>query len=288
MRGEVLGGDGRKRSGADVERDPGDADAVGFERGEERRVEVQSRCRRGDGAGRAREDRLVARLVVDFRRARDVWRQRNGAVTIQIVEERHVARQAQFEKAIASSDDGGARAARKRELAADFRRMADAQLEERAIGSEQALEQQLGFAPGRLRRLEARLDDSRVVQHDEVAGRDESRQIGEREIGERGAIDVQQPAARALGRGHLRDQLARQVVVEVGEPQRRHGHRTVPLLDSGHAFVRRRRAVGRQQTARARRVRDCAIVVTVGHETDHRQAVIGHRRGICRNHFVSR
>ena len=163
MRGEVLGGDGRERSGADVQRDPGDADAVGFERGEERRVEVQSRCRRGDGAGRAREDGLVARLVVDFRRARDVRRQRNGAVTIQIVEERHVAMQAQLEEAVASSDDGGARAARERELAADLRRMADAQLEERAIGSEQALEQQLDLAPGRLRRLEPRLDDSRVV-----------------------------------------------------------------------------------------------------------------------------
>ena len=228
MRGEILGRDRRERSGADVERDPGDGDTVGFERGKERRVEVQSRCRRGDGAGRAREDRLVARLVVDFRRARDVRRQRNGAVTIQIVEERHVAKQAQLEKAIAASDDGGARTARKRELAADLWRMADAELEERAIGREHALEQQLDLAAGRLRRLEARLDDPRVVQHDEVAGRDESRQIGEREIGERGAIDVQQPAAGAFGRGHLRDQLARQVVVEVGEPKGRHGRRMGP------------------------------------------------------------
>ena len=88
-------------------------DAGGFERwqGTARRSAVRPSARRRRRAARA-IDRLVARLVVDFRRARDVWRQRNGAVPIEIVEERHVAMQAQLEKAVAASDDGGARAAR--------------------------------------------------------------------------------------------------------------------------------------------------------------------------------
>ncbi len=90
----------------------------------------------------------------------------------------------------------------------------------------EALEQQFDAAAGGLGRDQPRLDHTGVVEDEKVTARDPLRQIGEREIGELRAIDVQQTTARALACGRLRDQLARQVVVEVGETEAGHGWTT--------------------------------------------------------------
>ena len=199
--GEILGVDRLERARADVQRDAGDRDARRF------RVPPgapSSKCRPAVGAATApgvpRVDRLVARLVVGFGCSRDVRRQRHLAVAVEIVERaarrpRGAARRSDRRR----STTVAARVAGKHELAA--RSSADGS---RAAGraprsrprrrsSSSSTLPPVGLSP-----RQPRLDHARVVEDEQIAGRDEPRQIGEREIGERRAIDVQQPAARAL------------------------------------------------------------------------------------------
>src|SRR5215470_11685110 len=63
---------------------------------------------------------------------------------------------------------------------------------------------------------EPRFDDARVVENKEISGREQLGQIGEQMVGQRAARREAEQAARgSLGRGVLRDELARQRVVEV-------------------------------------------------------------------------
>ena len=71
---------------ADVERQTGDFDSARGERGEQSVGEMQPGGRRGDGAGMARVDSLVARFVRLVRAMLDVGRQRHFAVTVEIGE----------------------------------------------------------------------------------------------------------------------------------------------------------------------------------------------------------
>src|SRR4029450_7980317 len=66
-----------------------------------------------------------------------------------------------------------------------------------------------------------RVEGAGVVEAEKAARRDQPRQFSEGEIGELRAVDVQQAAAGALARRHLRDQLARQGGVGGGEAWKR-------------------------------------------------------------------
>ena len=87
--------------------------------------------------------------------------------------------------------------------------MTRAKLEPRLVLRQHSLKQQFDPAARGLARMEPRLDHARVVQHQQVARRDQPWEVGEREVGERVRADVQQATAGALRRGRLRDQLAR-------------------------------------------------------------------------------
>ena len=69
---------------------------------------------------------------------------------------------------------------------------------------------------------EARLDDARVVEDEQVAGPQQRRQFGKLPVGELFTADVQQPAAAAFGGRVLGDQFGREGKVEVVYSQR-HG-----------------------------------------------------------------
>src|SRR5882762_6852980 len=89
---------------------------------------------------------------------------------------------------------------------------------QRIVFAERALDEHLDPAAGPLAAREPRLDHPRVIQHHRVAAAELRRQVGEGEILDLTAarIEMQQPARSALGRGALRDQLLRQLIVELG------------------------------------------------------------------------
>ena len=95
--------------------------------------------------------------------------------------------------------------------------MAGTELEDGFVRRGRALEQELDPAAGRTRRPKPRLDHARVVEQHQIPGRQESGQVGKSPIEQRRAVHVQQPAARARRGRHLRDQLGRQRVVEIGK-----------------------------------------------------------------------
>jgi hypothetical protein len=66
--------------------------------------------------------------------------------------------------------------------------------------------------------MQARLHHARVVQHQNVVRADEAHDVGKPKVLHRTApaIEVQQPARRAFGRGMLGDEVGREEVVEIG------------------------------------------------------------------------
>ena len=84
--------------------------------------------------------------------------------------------------------------------------------------AEHALDQDFRRAAGLLAPEQARLQHPRVVEHEQIAGAQEFRQIDERPIVEAppGHVDDEQAAGRTLVQRLLRDQFGRQVVVEIG------------------------------------------------------------------------
>ena len=67
--------------------------------------------------------------------------------------------------------------------------------------------------------VEARGKDARVVEDEEIAGREELREIGEELVGEDagGAREREHAGCAARGGRVLRDELGREVVVEFGD-----------------------------------------------------------------------
>ena len=95
--------------------------------------------------------------------------------------------------------------------------------EHRAVGLD-ALDQRLDRAAARLGAEQARLDDARVVDDEQVAGPQEAGQVAEHAIGADIAAAIEQARAAALGGRVLRDQFGRQREVEVAQAERRrHG-----------------------------------------------------------------
>ena len=122
----------------------------------------------------------------------------------------------QQEELAAPAFDGGARFV-EQEHRAGLRLVAGADHRERERRLDDALDQRLDAAAGRLASEQPRLQHARVVEHQQVAGHEQALDVGEREVARRVARDVQQPARRALGQRVLRDQVRRQVEIEVVE-----------------------------------------------------------------------
>ena len=223
VRGQIVALHRRKRAGAHVQRHPGDGDTRRAQRREHRLVEVQSGGRRGDGAGMAGIDSLVARLVGGVRSAPDVRRQRDLAVAIEILGERARSVDGEPEEAVVAREHGRRHAAGQVDRAAGPRRMARAELEYALVRAEHALQQQFDGAAGGLDRAQSRLDHPRVVEDDEIAGGQETGQVAERAILDRVAVDMQQAAFRARRRRRLGDERLRQREVEIGQPIGAHG-----------------------------------------------------------------
>ena len=67
-------------------------------------------------------------------------------------------------------------------------------------GIDDAFEQHLDLAAAFLVAEKARLDDAGIVEDEQVAGREQRRQVGELAVGEALTADMEHPAAAAFGR----------------------------------------------------------------------------------------
>ena len=87
-----------------------------------------------------------------------------------------------------------------------------------AVG-QHALDQNLGTAAGFLLSMQACLDDFGIVENEDVAWFDKRRQIDELAILDAAgvAVDVQQPTRRPRFGRMLRDQLLREVEIEISQ-----------------------------------------------------------------------
>ena len=160
---------------------------------------------------------LVAGFVGTGRRARDVRRQRDRGVSGEVVGKRCHAGEAQPEESVVAPDDGRLDGARKDDRLPRTGGVAGTDLEEALVEAQHPLQQELNPAAGGLGADEPRLHDPGVVQHQEVAGAEQARQVAEAAIGEHLAGEVQEPAVGALGRRRLGDPVRRQFEVEVGQ-----------------------------------------------------------------------
>ena len=136
-----------------------------------------------------------------------------------------VDRQRQREKVRLAFADDSLDAARQHDLGTGLRRLARPHLGKYPTTGQDALDQDLHLATGRLRAAQPRPDHACVIEYQQVVGTEERRQFGESAILER-RTDHQQPAVTALRSGITRDQLIRQLEIEVAQ---KHGRAWYPI-----------------------------------------------------------
>jgi hypothetical protein len=85
------------------------------------------------------------------------------------------------------------------------------------VARQHAFDQRLDRAAGGLFAEQPGLDDTGVVEHQQVAGLQQRGQVAEGAVHRRGATAVEQARGAALGRRVLGDQLGRQGEVEIGD-----------------------------------------------------------------------
>ena len=210
--------DRAERSDADIEHDARELDPAGLEVGENILREMQRRSRRGNAAGNAREDRLIAPGMRESRLA-DVRRQRYLAVPFEELADG----KARFESHDACAALG-LRFDRHRCLVTDADRAARKQLSsgpnEREPARRIAVETQIvsrmkqqelrTAATGNAASAQSRSDHGRLVEDQQVARSQKRRKLLERAVVD-AAIRIQreQPGCVAALRGGARNQLRR-------------------------------------------------------------------------------
>ena len=213
-------------AGAHVQRDLGAADAALLQCGEQFVVEVQGGGGRRHRAGPAREHRLIAPFVVGIVRMRDVRRQRD--MTMPLEQRQRIGPEAQPEQAavrtVAADHldlEALATVVTEPQPTARARRLAGAHVGQclvRGVG-QQPLDQHLDRTAALLVTMKTRLDHARVVEDEQVTRVEQLRQLGEDMVDSGQAPRVEQARRAALRGRMLRDQLGRQIEIEVVELQ---------------------------------------------------------------------
>ena len=220
---ELLCLDRAKRARADVERELVDLDAATPERVQDAGSEMKPGGRRGDRPRRPRVDGLVALAVLRGRRREpsDVGRERWQAVCLHQLVERTVQPLDDARTVGVDADDAQSRRRRltDHELHADAATAPRPHQRPPAAAVDRLDEQQLDRAPAGVPRHDPRRDHARVVDDEAVPWPQQVWKLGEPMVLEASAtaIDHEEPRRVARRDGRLRDQLRRQVVVELGQ-----------------------------------------------------------------------
>ena len=205
-------------------------DAARSQRRQQRLIKVQAGRGGGYRARLAGEHGLIACFVGLIRLVLDVGRQRQLAQPLQHPGCRCIEADAQHHAArLARRDDRGALGGvlrPERQPAARLWRVAGTHHRQHLVLAVDALDHHLDAPATLLAPGQPRMDDPGVVEHQQAAGRDESRQIGQLPVGSGGLgqphqrCHVQQPPAGALLGRVLGNQFLGQVIVEIGQLHR--------------------------------------------------------------------
>ena len=210
--GKVLGTDRLKRARPDMQGDRRHSDPLVRNRAQQRRVEVQARRGGGNRPGMFPVHGLIALLVLGVRRARDVRRQRRGAVGVE--EFQHAGREPQQVELAATLQHGHGLTVHQ-ERALGMQGLADTHLAERGVGGLDALDQDLGPATGVLDRAQPRLDHAGVVDDEQVVRAQQIDDLPKAPVHDGVAVQFQQPTVRAPRQRPPGDEMFRQAVGEV-------------------------------------------------------------------------
>ena len=227
---QVFGAHRQEGARAHVQRQVCAFDAARQQRRQQRLIKVQAGRGGSHRARLAGKHRLIARLVGLIRLVLDVGRQRQLAQPLQHPGCRCIEADAQHHAArLARRDNRGAlRGVFRPEIqpAARLGRVAGAHHRQHLVLAVDALDHHLDAPAAFLAPGQPRVDDPGVVEHQQAAGRDEFRQIGQQPVGSAGLGQphqrrhVQQsPAGALLGRV-LGNQFLGQVIVEIGQLHR--------------------------------------------------------------------
>ena len=260
-------------------------DAPCFQAVEECGVEVQPGGGGGDGTGRRRPDRLVPALVVGIRGVPDVRRQGYPARALQHAG--HVDGKLDGPALARASDHShldGRSIALQHDRRPWCRGVARADARQSAAWPGDALDEQLDLATSGFPAQQARLDHPRVVEDEQVAGRQELGQVGDRPVREPARCRHQEATGGPLRQWPLGDELRRQVVMEVGTA---HGIRQNKTPAGGAGFrARPERASPPEAAMRLRAKANGAqpsnkcLTITYFHK---RAAHYHRRRGVSRS-----
>ena len=227
---QVFGAHRQEGARAYVQRQVRAFDAARPQRRQQRLIKVQAGRGGRHRARLAGEHGLIACLVSLIRLVLDVGRQRQLAQPLQHPGCRCIEADAQHHAArLARRDDRGTlRGVFRPEIQPAVRLgwMAGTHHRQHLVLAVDALDHHLDAPAAFLAPGQPRVDDPRVVEHQQAAGRDEFRQIGQQPVGSAGLgllhqrRHVQQPSAGALLGRVLRNQFLGQVIVEIGQLHR--------------------------------------------------------------------
>ncbi len=144
-----------------------------------------------------------------------VGRQRHLAVTLE--RPHRTPRKLEHPEVVLAAHDPGLEAVGEEDAAAGRGRLARAQLDQRPLTGDHALEQYLDAPAGFLAAVEPRGDHARVVEYQQVTRAQQGRQVGEAAVGQPPArpVEVQQATVAAPRRRMPRDQFVGKLVVKV-------------------------------------------------------------------------
>ncbi len=199
MRGDIVDPHRLKRACAYVQRDLSGLDAFLGELAEQCVVEVQACSRCSHRAWHARVDRLIARAIGIVGCVRDVGRQ--GHLTMRLQQREHVliVLQAKVEQIVGALDHGSLNRVRQLDARTRSWAVAGAHVCEKLALAEDAFDQQLDPSAGLLGTEQPGLDHARVVEDEQIAGRQQVGHVGDHSVDERFPAQAQQPARRAGG-----------------------------------------------------------------------------------------
>ena len=238
--GDDLGLDRLEGAGADMQRDMRALHATCFQFSQQGLVEMQRGRRRCNGAGHAGEHGLIAAFILGgildgLGTGRsgvllpfDVRRQRHMAAALHQRVRVFVGGTGKREteqrplRVGPAAQQGRTKTAGHPQRCADRRLLADLHVSDDFLAGQHALDQQFQLAAGRLFAEQARLDNLRVVEHQQIATLQQRRQAFEDAIDRRIGGAVEQSGGGAFDGRMLRDEFGRQGKIEIGKREGAH------------------------------------------------------------------
>ena len=217
VRGDLLHSHRLESTGTDVQRNVGDLHTKRLQPLQHRLIEMQPRCRRRHRTRICGINGLVTTFIKAIRRMLDIRRQWQTSGLLENIEHLGRIEKAQQEHIPGSPGYLRLPAPCQQQPGAGLGRFAGANLRQHLMRAQHPLHQHLDLPATGLGTKHARLDHARIIKYQQIAGRDQLRQIGKHAIAAATgfAVQRQQAARPPLRRRKLSNQLFRQLIIKI-------------------------------------------------------------------------